>query len=50
MTREKVAVRLSAAGIEAIDTLAEIEHRTRSDMIRVLLIEAIDARRRKAKP
>jgi len=47
--REKVAVRLSPAGLQAIDTLAEAEHRTRSDMIRVLLIEAIAARR-KAKP
>jgi len=45
--REKVAVRLSAGGLEAIDRLAEREHRTRSDMIRVLLIEAIEARRKK---
>lgn len=46
-TREKVAVRLSPAGIEEIDRLAQAEHRTRSDMIRVLLIEAIEARRRR---
>jgi len=48
-TREKVAVRLSPSGIAAIDKLAAAEHRTRSDMIRVLLIEAIERRRKEAK-
>lgn len=42
--RQQVAVRLSPDGIDAIDTLAREEHRTRSDMIRVLLIEAVKAR------
>lgn len=46
--REKVAVRLSPSGVAEVDRLAESEHRTRSDMIRVLLLEAIEARRRKA--
>jgi metal-responsive CopG/Arc/MetJ family transcriptional regulator len=45
--REKVAVRLSPNGIAEVDRLAELEHRTRSEMIRVLLIEALEARRRK---
>ena len=48
--REKVAVRLSSDGIAEVDRLAELEHRTRSDMIRVLLIEAIEARRRRRQP
>jgi metal-responsive CopG/Arc/MetJ family transcriptional regulator len=46
--REKVAIRLSADGLAEVDRLAEAEHRTRSDMIRVLLIEAIAARRKRA--
>jgi hypothetical protein len=46
--REKVAVRLSPAGLAEVDQYAEAEHRTRSDMIRVLLIEALEARRKKA--
>lgn len=46
--REKVAVRLTPAGLGEVDRLAETEHRTRSDMIRVLLIEALEARRKKA--
>jgi hypothetical protein len=45
--REKVAVRLSPAGIAEIDAIAEAENRSRSDMIRVLLIEAIELRRRR---
>lgn len=48
--REKVAVRLSADDLEAIDRLAETEHRTRSDMIRVLLIEAVAARTKRVRP
>ena len=38
-------MRLSPAGLADIDALAEAEDRTRSDMIRVLLIEAVQARR-----
>lgn len=44
--RVKVAIRLSPDGLTEVDRLAEAEHRTRSDMIRVLLIEAVQARRR----
>lgn len=43
--RLKVAVRLSPAGVAAVDELAAAEDRTRSDMVRVLLVEAINARR-----
>lgn len=43
--RLKVAVRLSAAGLDAVDAFAATEDRTRSDMIRVLLVEAIAARK-----
>lgn len=48
LPREKVAIRLSPEGLAEVDRLAEVEHRTRSDMIRVLLIEALETRRRKA--
>jgi metal-responsive CopG/Arc/MetJ family transcriptional regulator len=48
--REKVAIRLSPDGLAEVDRLAEAEHRTRSDMIRVLLIEAVQARRKLAPP
>lgn len=41
-----MAIRLSPDGLTEVDRLAEAEHRTRSDMIRVLLIEAVQARRR----
>jgi predicted transcriptional regulator len=47
--REKVAIRLSPEGLFEVDRLAEVEHRTRSDMIRVLLIEAIAARRKRGR-
>lgn len=43
-TRQTVHVRLKPAAIEAIDKLAEKEMRTRSDMIRVLLAEAVQRR------
>lgn len=46
--REEVAVRLSSTLLDRIDRMAETDHRSRSDMIRVLLFEAITARRRKA--
>ena len=46
--RLKVAVRLSPTGIAAVDELAAAEDRTRSDMVRILLVEAIN--NRKAKP
>lgn len=42
--REQVGVRLNAQIIEAIDRLAATEQRNRSDMIRVLLVEALNAR------
>lgn len=49
MTREQIAVRLDR--LDEIDALAERERRTRSDMIRILIDEALDARvRAEAKP
>lgn len=42
--RETVNIRLAPAGVAVIDVMAAAEHRTRSDMIRVLLIEAVAAR------
>ena len=50
MAREKVAIRLSPSDLAAIDEIAAVELRTRSDMIRVLVVEALAARRRKADP
>lgn len=41
-----VGVKLSAEGIAYIDTLAQAEGANRSEMIRILLAEAV-ARRRK---
>ncbi|MGE5829798.1 MAG: ribbon-helix-helix protein, CopG family [Micromonosporaceae bacterium] len=48
--REKVNVRLDPDGLVEVDRLAEVEHRTRSDMIRVLLLEALTHRRKGCKP
>ncbi|HEX5997150.1 MAG TPA: ribbon-helix-helix protein, CopG family [Jiangellales bacterium] len=45
--RSQVVVRLADAGLEQIDRYAEQEQRTRSDMIRVLLGEAIEVRRKR---
>jgi predicted transcriptional regulator len=45
-TRVPVNVRLSPTGVTEIDRLAAAEDRTRSGMIRVLLAEAITARRK----
>jgi metal-responsive CopG/Arc/MetJ family transcriptional regulator len=45
--REVVNVRLGRSGLAAIDQLAVEDKRTRSDMIRVLLAEAVDARRKR---
>lgn len=45
--RSQVVVRLSETGLEAIDEYAQAEQRTRSDMIRILLAEAITARRKR---
>jgi metal-responsive CopG/Arc/MetJ family transcriptional regulator len=39
-----VTTRLAEDGVDQIDALAEQEDRTRSDMIRILLKEAIEAR------
>lgn len=41
---EQIAVRLSGPALEAIDRYAALEERTRSDMIRKLLSEAIQRR------
>lgn len=45
--RPIVAVRLSEAGIQQVDALAEAEGVNRSEMIRLLLTEAVAARLRK---
>lgn len=42
MTREQIAVRLDR--LDEIDALAAKERRNRSDMIRILIDEALDAR------
>lgn len=47
--RVQVAVRLTPAGLAAVDKLAEEDQRTRSDMIRILLAEACAARERAKK-
>lgn len=44
--RVKLAIRLSPLGLAAVDKFATDEDRTRSDMIRVLIMEAVQARRR----
>lgn len=48
--RPIVGVRISDAGITAIDKLAADEAVTRSEMIRRLLSEALTARQRKRAP
>lgn len=45
--RETVSTRLSAAGVQAVDELAAAEDRTRSAMLRILIKEAVTARRRR---
>jgi hypothetical protein len=40
-------IRLKPESITQIDALAVVEHRNRSDMVRVLLIEAIEARQKR---
>jgi metal-responsive CopG/Arc/MetJ family transcriptional regulator len=42
------SVRLPAALVERIDVLAAVERRSRSNMIRILIEEALDARERVA--
>jgi hypothetical protein len=42
--RTQIAVRLSTAGLARVDAIAATEERSRSDMIRKLLSEAIHAR------
>lgn len=48
--RSIVGVRISEAGITAIDTLAESEGVVRSEMIRTLLREALAHRAKRRKP
>lgn len=47
--RVNVSVRLSQDGIDAVQALADIEQRTWSDMLRVVLAEGIKARQRKVR-
>jgi predicted transcriptional regulator len=42
-----LTIRVAPAAVEALDVLAEQEQRTRSDMARILLSEALAARQRK---
>ncbi|HCT78574.1 MAG TPA: hypothetical protein DGT23_18735 [Micromonosporaceae bacterium] len=42
--RERVGVRISLEGLAVVDQLAATEERTRSDMIRVLVMEALESR------
>ena len=48
MTEPRITIhpRLSVAGIKAIDELAASEQRSRSQMVRILLAEALKARKR----
>ena len=45
--RSQVVVRLSDSGLAEVDGYAAAEQRTRSDMIRILLAEAVAARRKR---
>lgn len=45
--RTQIAIRLSEAGLEQIDKIAAAEERTRSQVIRILLREALEARARR---
>lgn len=45
--RVQVVVRLSASGVAELDRIAEDEERTRSQVIRMLLREALEARSRR---
>lgn len=47
--RVPVHVRLTPAGIEAVDRLAATEQRSRSDMLRILIGEAVANRAKKDK-
>jgi metal-responsive CopG/Arc/MetJ family transcriptional regulator len=47
--RPLVAVRLSTTGLAVIDAMAEQEGVNRSEMIRTLLAEAVQARQAKAR-
>lgn len=47
--RIQVAMRLHPDSVAKLDAMAEAEDRTRSDMARILLKEAFEARERKAK-
>lgn len=42
-----IGIRISEAGLKALDELAEQEQRTRSDMVRILLREGMEARARR---
>jgi metal-responsive CopG/Arc/MetJ family transcriptional regulator len=44
--RQNISLRLKTSTLDEIDKLAEVEHReTRSDMIRALILEAMNARK-----
>lgn len=47
--RRSIQIRLSEAGLAAVDKLAEEEQRSRSEMIRRLVAEAVTRRVREAK-
>ena len=43
--RERVAIRISPEGLAVVDRLAVKEDRSRSDTIRMLVMEALEARK-----
>lgn len=43
-----VSVRISRSGIEAVQALADVEQRTWSEMLRLVLADGIEARNQKA--
>jgi predicted transcriptional regulator len=47
--RVNVNIRLNPDGIKAVDRLAEEEQRTRSQMLRILIAEAVSVRAKRVK-
>lgn len=45
--REVVNIRIDHTALEAVEALARVDRRTRSDMLRILIDEALGARGRK---
>ena len=45
----RVGTSVDTATLAALDAAADADHRSRSGMLRVLVVEALEARKRKAK-